>query len=57
MEGKLYVLFDYINDNLILASFNKQEILAKVGSDYFKNEYIDNYVLKSINVEDLQEED
>lgn len=57
MEEKLYVLFDYINDNLILASFNKQEILAKVGSDYFKNEYIDNYVLKSINVEDLQEED
>ena len=56
MEGKLYVLFDWIGEKLILASFDKQEILAKVGEDYFKNKDIESYVLKNVNVEDLQDE-
>lgn len=56
MEGKLYILFDWINDKLVLASFDKQEILAKIGEDYLECIDVDSYVLKSVRIEDLEDE-
>ena len=56
MEGKLYVLFDWVNDELILTSFDKQEALAKIGEDYLKAIDVDSYMLKSVKIEDLKDE-
>lgn len=59
MSKKIYLLFDWIEDRLILASFDKIELFAKIGKDYLDN--LDNldvssYRLKSVNVDDLDDE-
>lgn len=56
MGKKIYLLFDYIDDRLILASFDKIELFAKIGKDYLDNLDVSSYRLKSVNVEDLDDE-
>jgi hypothetical protein len=56
MSKKIYLLFDFIEDRLILASFDKIELFAKIGKDYLDNLDISSYRLKSVNVEDLKDE-
>lgn len=56
MKGRVYILFDWINDELIAASFDKNEVLARVGKDFLEDKDIDSYRLKSVDVEDLEDE-
>lgn len=56
MGKKKYLLFDCIDDRLILASFDKIELFAKIGKDYLDNLDVSSYRLKSVNVEDLDDE-
>lgn len=56
MSKKIYLLFDWIEDRLILASFDKIELFAKIGKDYLDNLDVSSYRLKSVNVEDLDDE-
>ena len=46
MSKKTYLLFDWIEDRLILASFDKIELFAKIGKDYLDNLDISSYRLK-----------
>lgn len=56
MNGKLYVLIDCIEDKLIRASLDKEEVLAKVGADTLSGIDTNDYTLKSIRVEDMEDE-
>lgn len=56
MNSKLYVLIDCIEDKLIKASLNKKEVLAKVGADTLSGIDTNDYMLKSIRVEDMEDE-
>ena len=56
MSKKIYLLFDWIEDRLILASFDKIELFAKIGKDYLDNLDVSSYRLKSVNVDDLDDE-
>lgn len=56
MDNKLYVLIDCIEDKLIKASLNKEEVLAKVGEDTLSGIDTNDYMLKSIRIEDMKDE-
>ena len=56
MDKKIYLLIDCIDDELILAGYDKKELLTKVGEDFLSGEEIDSYRLKSVRVEDLYDE-
>ena len=56
MNGKLYVLIDFIDDKMIKASMNKEEVLAKVVEDALSGIETDDYTLKSIRIEDMEDE-
>lgn len=56
MNSKLYALIDCIEDKLIKASLNKEEVLAKVGADTLSGIDTNDYMLKSIRVEDMEDE-
>lgn len=57
MEKRIYVLFDSIKDELIMASFDKKEALAKIGEDFVRDIDIRSYRLKSGFLDDLDDMD
>lgn len=56
MNSKLYALIDCIDDKLIKASLNREEVLAKVGADTLSDIDTNDYKLKSIRIEDMKDE-
>ena len=56
MNSKLYALIDCIDDKLIKASLNREEVLAKVGADTLSGIDTNDYRLKSIRIEDMKDE-
>lgn len=53
---KIYILYDCIKDNVLMASFNKNSILARVGQDAMSGIDVGDYCLKSVLTSDLKDE-
>ncbi len=56
MKGKIYILYDWIEDEVIMVSFDKNSIFAKVGQDAMAGVDIHDYCLKSVFLSDLNDE-
>lgn len=56
MDDKLYVLFDWTDNKLIKASFDREEVLAKAGEDFLSGIDTESYCLKSVRIEDMKDE-
>lgn len=55
-EMKLYILYDWCDDEFIMAGFDKTLLLAKVGQDAMNGIDISYYCLKSAFLSDLNDE-
>lgn len=53
---KLYILYDWIDDDVLMASFDLNAIFARVGRDAMSGEDVDKYCLKSMLLSDLTDE-
>lgn len=53
---KIYFLYDWIEEELIMASFDKNSILAKVGQDALTGVDVNDYCLKSAFLSELKDE-
>lgn len=56
MKGKIYILYDWIDDKVIMAGFDKTLLLAKVGQDAMTGVDINSYCLESVFLSDLNDE-
>lgn len=56
MKGKIYILYDWIEDEVIMASFDKNSIFAKVGQDVLSGANVEDYCLRSVFLSDLNDE-
>lgn len=56
MKGKIYILYDWIDDKVIMAGFDKTLLLAKVGQDAMTGIDISYYCLESVFLSDLNDE-
>lgn len=55
-ERKIYILYDWIEDEVITVSFDKNSIFAKVGQDAMTGVDVSDYRLKSVFLSDLNDE-
>ncbi|WP_099950577.1 hypothetical protein [Ezakiella peruensis] len=55
-KQKIYILYDWIDDEVIMVSFDKNSIFAKVGQDAMTGVDINDYCLKSAFISDLNDE-
>lgn len=55
-EQKIYILYDWIEDEVITVSFDKNSIFAKVGQDAMTGVDVSDYRLKSVFLSDLNDE-
>ncbi len=56
MIGKIYIIYDYTADKVIMAELDKTLLLAKVGQDAMNGVDISDYCLKSVFLSDLNDE-
>ena len=55
-EIKIYILYDWIENEVLMVSFDKNSIFAKVGQDAMTGVDISDYRLKSVFLSDLNDE-
>lgn len=55
MTDKLYILYDWSLEKIITFSKRKEAVLAKIGEDVMLGEYVDNYKIIEIDLDEVQE--
>lgn len=55
MTDKIYILYDWSNEEVIISSKRKEAILARIGENAMDGEYIDNYKIIEIDLGGLEE--
>lgn len=55
MTDKIYILYDWSNEEVIISSKRKEAILARIGENVMDGEYIDNYKIIEIDLGGLEE--
>ena len=56
MSEKIYILYDCIEDKVIATSFDKDEVFAKLGKDFFNGVDVSSYSIKGAYIDDLEDE-
>lgn len=52
---KLYILYDWSNEEKLRVSYSKDKILAKIGESAFDGEFIDNYKIIEIDLDEVED--
>lgn len=55
MADKIYILYDWSNEEVIISSKRKEAVLARIGENVMDGEYIDNYKIIEIDLGGLEE--
>lgn len=48
----LYIVYDWSDETIKIASYNREKAYAKVGEDFLAGDCIDNYQVIEVNLED-----
>lgn len=53
---KIYMVYDWANENIELLSYNKTKILAKIGEYTLAGGIMDNYKIIEINLDEVEDD-
>ncbi len=56
-KKKIYILYNWFNEEILAVSFDKNVVLARAGLDAMAGEDTDGYCLKSTVISDLNDEE
>lgn len=51
----VYIVYDWGNDEIKKASYDRKEALATVGFDYLQGECVDDYKFLEVNLDELED--
>ena len=55
LENKVYIIYDWSMEEVIIATRSKEKALAKIGEDFLSGDEIDNYKFIENNLDEVED--